>query len=50
MRPRTNCVVLRSPQIHVSSIENAQKRETPGYPIDNDLLSFRGELVEDCAQ
>jgi len=46
---RTNCIVFRSPKIHKSSIENGQKRETPGYPIDNDLLSFRGELVEDRA-
>ena len=47
---RTNCKVFRSPKVHINSIENGQKRKTPGYPIDNDLFSFRGKLVEDCAQ
>ena len=50
MHPRTNDVVIRGPKIHVNSIEETQKRKTPGYSIDNDPFSFRGELIKDRAQ
>jgi hypothetical protein len=42
--------VTRSPRLHIDGIENSQKRETPGDPIDNDFLSFRGKLVDDSTQ
>ena len=50
MHPRTDDVVIRGPKMHVNSIEETQKRKTPGYFVDDDPFSFRGELIEDHAQ
>ena len=47
---RTNDIVIRGPKIHINGIENTQESETPGYSVDDDPFSFRGELVEKRAQ
>ena len=43
-------MVTSSPRLHIDGIESSQKRETPGYPIDNDFLPFRRKLVDDGTQ
>jgi hypothetical protein len=50
MYTRTDHIVMRSPEIHINSIEDTQKRETPGDSIDDDLFPFRGKLVDDGTQ
>ena len=50
MHSRTNDIVIRGPKIHINGIENTQEGETPGYSVDNDPFSFRGELVENRGQ
>lgn len=47
---RTNYIVAGSPNSHIGGIENSQKCETPVDSIDDDLLSFRGKLIDDGAQ
>jgi len=42
--------MIRGPKIHIDGIENTQDSETPGYSVDNDPFSFRGELVENRGQ
>ena len=42
--------MLRCPKVHINGVEYPQKRETPGYSVDDDLLSVRGKLVDDGAQ
>ena len=50
MHSRTNDIVFRGPKIHIDGIENTQESEAPGYSVDNDPFSFRGELVENRGQ
>lgn len=50
MNPRTDDIVMRGPKIHINGIENSQESETPGYSVDNDPFTLRGELVENRAQ
>jgi len=45
-----NYILAGSPKSHVDGIENSQKCETPMDSINNDLLSFRGELIDDGTQ
>lgn len=47
---RTNCILAGSPKFHISGIENSQKRETPVNSINDNLLSFRGKLINDGSQ
>jgi hypothetical protein len=47
---RTNYIVAGSPKSHVDSIENSQKCETPADSINDNLLAFRGKLVDDGTQ
>ena len=50
MVSRTIYIALRSPKVHVYGVEKSQKRETPGDSVNDDLLSVRGELVDNGAQ
>lgn len=47
---RTNYIMLGSPKFHVDGIENSQKCETPVDSINDNLLSFRGKLIDDGTQ
>ena len=47
---RTNYKVAGSPKFHIGSIENSQKCETPVDSINDNLLSFRGKLIDDGTQ
>jgi hypothetical protein len=42
--------MLRSPKVHIYGVEQSQKRKTPGDSVNDDLLSVRGELVDNGAQ
>lgn len=42
--------MLGSPKFHVDGIENSQKCETPVDSINDNLLSFRGKLIDDGTQ
>jgi len=44
---RTNYIMAGSPKFHIDGIENTQKRETPVNSINDNLLSFRGKLIDD---
>ena len=50
MSSPTEYKVLRSPEVHIYGVEQRQKREAPGDPVDDNLLSVRGKLVDDGAQ
>jgi len=39
-----------SPKFHIGGIENSQKSETPVNSINDNLLSFRGKLIDDGTQ
>jgi hypothetical protein len=47
---RTNYIMAVSPKSHIGSIENSQNCETPADSINDNLLSFRGKLIDDGAQ
>jgi hypothetical protein len=47
---RTNYVLAGSPKFHIGGIENSQKCETPVNSINDNLLSFRGKLIDDGTQ
>jgi hypothetical protein len=47
---RTHYIVAGSPKFHVDGIKNSQKCETPVYSINDNLLSFRGKLIDNGAQ
>jgi hypothetical protein len=47
---RTENIVIRSPKVDINGIENTQQWKTPRNPIDNDLFSVRGKLVDDGTQ
>jgi hypothetical protein len=47
---RTNYILAGSPKSHIDGIENSQKCETPVDSINNNLLSFRGKLIDDGTQ
>ena len=50
MSSPTEYKVLRSPEVHIYGVEQRQKREAPGDPVNDNLLSVRGKLVDDGAQ
>lgn len=47
---RTDYIVAGSPEFHISGIENSQKCETPVDSINDNLLPFRGKLINDGSQ
>jgi hypothetical protein len=47
---RTNYIVAGSPKSHIGGIENSQKCEAPVNSINDNLLSFRGKLIDDGTQ
>ena len=47
---RTDYIVAGSPKLHIGATENSQKCETPVDSINNNLLSFRGKLIDDGTQ
>jgi hypothetical protein len=47
---RTNYIMAGSPKFHVDGIEKCQKGETPVDSINDNLLAFRGKLVDDGTQ
>ena len=47
---RTNYILAGSPKFYIGGIKNSQKCETPVYSINDNLLSFRGKLIDDGTQ
>jgi len=47
---RTHYILAGSPKPHVDGIEDSQKCEAPVDSIDDNLLSFRGKLVDNGTQ
>ena len=39
--------MVASPEIDIYGIQDSKKRETPGYPVNNDTLAGRKELIDD---
>lgn len=46
----THNILARSPKSHIDSIEYSQKCETPIDSINDNLLSFRGKLIDNGTQ
>lgn len=47
---RTDYIVAGSPKLYIGATENSQKCETPVDSINDNLLSFRGKLIDDGTQ